>query len=92
MKIDGEHIKTLQCAASFYQLSNDPKSTLIYLRKLSELTPNDPFVYMNIAQIYLELNHVEKAERALKKATQYDSKKQCLDDIKLLLAECKKRA
>ncbi len=45
--------------------------SLAVYQKLANLTPDDPEVYLHIAQIYRELHQLDKAEENLVKARQY---------------------
>jgi tetratricopeptide (TPR) repeat protein len=47
-----------------------PEALKVY-QKLSDLMPDDPDVYLRLAQIYRELHQMDKAEETLVKARQY---------------------
>lgn len=51
------------------------KQALPYLEKLTEVDPNDIFIWELIGRIYANLGEVEKAESAFKKADELRSKK-----------------
>jgi tetratricopeptide (TPR) repeat protein len=47
-----------------------PEALKVY-QKLSDLMPDDPDIYLRLAQIYRELHQLDKAEETLVKARQY---------------------
>ncbi|CUS82564.1 TPR repeat-containing protein [Candidatus Kryptonium thompsonii] len=50
------------------------RQALPYLERLTEIDPNDVFIWELIGKIYANLGEVEKAEQAFKKADELRSK------------------
>lgn len=57
----------LQVAASYYQGANKPKEAIVCLKKLSELSPKDPYLWSNMAMLCLEIGQPKAAQKALEK-------------------------
>ncbi len=68
--------QNLEEQAKYEALSKDKfRQALPYLEKLTEIDPNDIFIWELIGKIYANLGEVDKAEAAFKKADELRSKK-----------------
>ncbi|CUS78632.1 Tetratricopeptide repeat-containing protein [Candidatus Kryptonium thompsonii] len=67
--------QNLEEQAKYEAMSKDKfRQALPYLERLTEIDPNDVFIWELIGKIYANLGEVEKAEQAFKKADELRSK------------------